>query len=233
MVKVRPSLQRSTVGWFICIQWKDGSASWEKLSDIKECYPVETEEYTVAQGINHEPAYNIGGLDMCCVKDIASSWLWSRGIINISNTHIHLVFKWQRPFVRDLDYTRLMIQGSTTNHLSWKGNIDYRKSALDYTTLGRAFRNRFSFQNVFRVFINTMILKTISSWKPLSREFTYKVISTANILHIFLSLLGLSVHSHSLILRYCIIPDYIHHPMICLRRYSNCGLANGFVMNNK
>ena len=33
-----------------------------------------------------------------------------------------------------------------------------------------------------------------------------------------------------LILRYWIIPDYIQHPMICLRRYSNCGLANGFFM---
>ena len=55
MVEGRPSLQRSTVGWFIFTQWKDELTSWEKLSDIKECYPVETAEYTVAQGINHEP----------------------------------------------------------------------------------------------------------------------------------------------------------------------------------
>ena len=75
-----------------------------------------------------------------------------------------------------------------------------------------------------------IIVKTISSRKPSIREFGYKLISTANIVHTYFSLLTLSAHSHSLILRYYMIPDYIHHPMICLRRYSKCGLANGFVM---
>ena len=51
--------------------------------------------------------------------------------------------------VRDLDYTRLTRQGSTTSPLSWQGNVDYRKIALDYATLGRAFRNCFPFENVF------------------------------------------------------------------------------------
>ena len=37
--------------------------------------------------------------------------------------------------VGDLDYTILMRHGSKTNPLSWQGNIDYRKSALDYATL--------------------------------------------------------------------------------------------------
>ena len=37
----KPSLRRTTVGWHLCVQWKDGSTSWEKLSDLKECYPVE------------------------------------------------------------------------------------------------------------------------------------------------------------------------------------------------
>ena len=64
--------------------------------------------------------------------------------------------------VRDLDYTRLIRQGSTNYSLSWQSNVDYRKIALYYTTLGRAFRNYFSLQNISRVFINTMIVKTIS-----------------------------------------------------------------------
>ena len=51
--------------------------------------------------------------------------------------------------VRDLDYKRLMRQGLTTKPSIWQGNIDYRKIALDYATLGRAFRNYFSLQNVF------------------------------------------------------------------------------------
>ena len=58
LAKGRPSLRRSTVRWFICTQWKDGSTSWEKLSDTKECYPIETAEYEVAQVINKKPVYN-------------------------------------------------------------------------------------------------------------------------------------------------------------------------------
>jgi len=50
--------KRSTAGWDLCVEWKDGSTSWEKLSDFKECYPVQTAEYAVAQGIDHEPAFN-------------------------------------------------------------------------------------------------------------------------------------------------------------------------------
>ena len=34
-VKVRASLRCSTVGWQVFCQWKDGSTSWEKFSDIK------------------------------------------------------------------------------------------------------------------------------------------------------------------------------------------------------
>eukprot|EP00804_Cyclotella_cryptica_P003089 CCRYP_006074-RA/>CCRYP_006074-RA protein AED:0.29 eAED:0.04 QI:0/0/0/0.75/0.33/0.5/4/0/1079 len=58
VVKGRPSLRRTTVGWLLCCQWKDGSTSWEKLSDLKESHPVQTAEYAVAQGIDHEPAFN-------------------------------------------------------------------------------------------------------------------------------------------------------------------------------
>ena len=58
VVKGRPSIQRSTVGWFVCIKRKDVSTSREKLSYMKECYPVETTEYELAQGIDHGPVYN-------------------------------------------------------------------------------------------------------------------------------------------------------------------------------
>ena len=50
--------KRNTVGWQICCQWKDGSSSWEKLSDLKESHPIETAEYATAMGIDHEPAFN-------------------------------------------------------------------------------------------------------------------------------------------------------------------------------
>ena len=57
-----------------------------------------------------------------------------------------LSIKFSIPTVRELDYPSLMRQVSTNNPLSWKGNIDYRKSALYYVTLGRAFRNCFPFE---------------------------------------------------------------------------------------
>ena len=88
-----------------------------------------------------------------------------------------------------------MRQGFTTNPLSWKGNVDFRKIVLDYATLGRAFRNCFPYNFFPRVFINTIIVKTISSWKPLSREFRYKLL----VLQIF--------YMHTYICSHCL---YIH-----------------------
>ncbi len=48
----------STIEWQLCCQWKDGLTSWEKLSDLKESHPIETAEFAVTTGINHEPAFN-------------------------------------------------------------------------------------------------------------------------------------------------------------------------------
>jgi hypothetical protein len=54
----RTYMKRSTIGWQICCQWKDGSTSWENLADLKESHPLETAEYAVTQGIDHKPAFN-------------------------------------------------------------------------------------------------------------------------------------------------------------------------------
>jgi hypothetical protein len=48
----------STIGWQVCCQWKDGSTSWENLADLKDSHPLETAEYAMTQGIDHEPAFN-------------------------------------------------------------------------------------------------------------------------------------------------------------------------------
>ena len=59
---VRPDghtyLIRSTVGWQLCCQWKDGSTSRESLADLKESHPIETAEYALTKGLDHEPAFN-------------------------------------------------------------------------------------------------------------------------------------------------------------------------------
>ena len=47
----------TTKGWEILIQWKYGSTTWEKLKDIKGCYPVELAEYAVDKHIHDAPAF--------------------------------------------------------------------------------------------------------------------------------------------------------------------------------
>jgi len=51
-------MKRNTIGWQICCQWKDGSTSWENLSDLKESHPLETAEYAVTNDTDHKPAFN-------------------------------------------------------------------------------------------------------------------------------------------------------------------------------
>ena len=47
----------TTLGWELLAQWKDGSTNWISLKDLKESYPVQTAEYTVAAKIAMEPAF--------------------------------------------------------------------------------------------------------------------------------------------------------------------------------
>jgi len=54
----RKAMRRSTAGWHLCVQWLDGSTSWQSLKDLKESYPLQVAEYAVAQGIDTEPAFN-------------------------------------------------------------------------------------------------------------------------------------------------------------------------------
>ena len=49
--------RKTTKGWEPCIEWKDGSTSWEKLSNLKESNPVEVVDYAIAHGIDNEPAF--------------------------------------------------------------------------------------------------------------------------------------------------------------------------------
>ena len=57
VVNGRQHYRKTTVGWKLCMRWKDGSTTWERLADLKESYPVDVAEYAVAQGIDHEPAF--------------------------------------------------------------------------------------------------------------------------------------------------------------------------------
>ena len=49
--------KKTTAGWEVCCLWKNGATSWEKLSDLKESYPIELAEYAMAKGYEDEPAF--------------------------------------------------------------------------------------------------------------------------------------------------------------------------------
>ena len=57
VIKGRKHIRKTTKGWHLCVRWKDGSTSWERLADLKESNPIEVAEYAVSQGIDHEPAF--------------------------------------------------------------------------------------------------------------------------------------------------------------------------------
>jgi len=49
--------KKTTRGWDLQVEWKDGTTSWIPLKDIKESNPVETAEYAVNNKIAEEPAF--------------------------------------------------------------------------------------------------------------------------------------------------------------------------------
>jgi hypothetical protein len=55
--KNRKSLRKTTKGWLLCVEWKDGTTTWEKLTNLKESNPVEVAEYALSVGIDDEPAF--------------------------------------------------------------------------------------------------------------------------------------------------------------------------------
>ena len=78
MLQGRQHMKCTTKGWILCVQWKDKSMSWEKLSDMKESYPMEVAEYATALGIHDEPAF---------------AW-WAKGVLWKRQWIIAVVNRW-------------------------------------------------------------------------------------------------------------------------------------------
>jgi Reverse transcriptase (RNA-dependent DNA polymerase) len=55
--KVDGKKRNTTKGWKICVPWRDGSMTWERMVEIKEGYLVELAEYVVANQLQGEPAF--------------------------------------------------------------------------------------------------------------------------------------------------------------------------------
>jgi hypothetical protein len=51
-------VKRSTRGWELYCEWKNGSTSWQKLADLKESHPLQVAEFAFAAQIADEPAFN-------------------------------------------------------------------------------------------------------------------------------------------------------------------------------
>ena len=50
--------KRTTRGWKLLVQWRDGTSDWVPLKDLKDSNPVEVAEYAVSNGIDSEPAFH-------------------------------------------------------------------------------------------------------------------------------------------------------------------------------
>ena len=48
----------TTKGYDFLVNWRDGSESWIKLSDIKESNPLDVAEYALENTISKEPAFS-------------------------------------------------------------------------------------------------------------------------------------------------------------------------------
>ena len=50
-------MRKTTVGWKLLVQWKDGTRQWIPLADMKESNPVDVAEYAVSRNIDDEAAF--------------------------------------------------------------------------------------------------------------------------------------------------------------------------------
>jgi hypothetical protein len=50
-------VRKTTKGWQLCVEWKDGTIGWERLADLKESNPVEVAKYAVANNLLDGPAF--------------------------------------------------------------------------------------------------------------------------------------------------------------------------------
>ena len=59
--------------------WKYHRTTWERLADLKECYPVDTAEYLVIQKVDHKPSFNWWVKRVLQKQDRIVAKVWQRG----------------------------------------------------------------------------------------------------------------------------------------------------------
>jgi hypothetical protein len=53
----KKQVRKTTNGWNLCVEWKDGNTRWERLMDLKESNPVEVAEYAAAKSLLDAPDF--------------------------------------------------------------------------------------------------------------------------------------------------------------------------------
>jgi hypothetical protein len=53
----KKQVRKTTKGWHLCVEWKDGTTSCESLTDLKESNPVEVAEYAVVNNLLDAPGF--------------------------------------------------------------------------------------------------------------------------------------------------------------------------------
>jgi hypothetical protein len=56
----KKQIRKTMRGWHLCVEWKDGTTSWERLADLKESSPVEVAEYATTKNLHYEPEFYWG-----------------------------------------------------------------------------------------------------------------------------------------------------------------------------
>jgi hypothetical protein len=50
-------VRKTTKGWHLCVDWKYGTTSWERLADLKGSNPVEVAEYAATKSLLATPGF--------------------------------------------------------------------------------------------------------------------------------------------------------------------------------
>ena len=78
----RQSICKTAKGCQICCQWKDGSTSWESLTNLKESHPVQT-----VQDIHHEPVFKYWVRHVLKKREQIISPVKGRNALYLKKTH--------------------------------------------------------------------------------------------------------------------------------------------------
>ena len=47
----------TTRGWEVCLKWKDGTTTWNKLKDVKDSYPIQLAEYALENRLDNKAVF--------------------------------------------------------------------------------------------------------------------------------------------------------------------------------